>query len=573
MNLFKSFLGLLSPLISVITHGAPTGTSLAIGVRRHSEVFARAVQNNISLFVLVACLSLGPLSPLSPLGALAGTGPQVNNYSTCAIHIRSGFYEYCPNSFWHLTVDTYVSAGASYTIDESPSGCGTLLIDDVAHGFTNNAPLNYLGVGGCAGSAPTNCWNIKCCMVNNDVVDNCYQLFLGSSPVGAPLAASLKPYVFLSPGQQGCVYAECQSTNVGFTVKVVDCSQAGSFTSGGVEYAYHGDGTGQDLMNPPLVTANQTTVGSSSGAGYTNPSTNSFGVAGNPSIYPGGLTGTNGPIKFTGTNSTETGFNALYDATTKGDRSIVDAITGVSNAIAGLDFSGAGSSVTSAVPNADWSTNVQAFPNYTGLTNGSTTGATDGMGDAITATEGAITSIGTPGELGSGSAAELSFEFYGTTFNLDPETIFPGLGEWLRAFWTVVLGLAFMRDVSKTYADNIKVFATAQTGGVPDMNATLAGFGGNAAGVACAIVVPVVFIALWAGVFTYFWSAVTAYLGLYDNGMTAIGGTSGTVIYLLTYCFPVNLAVGLLSTAIAVRLGAAKLVMISAAASRWLVGK
>lgn len=173
---------------------------------------------------------------------------------------------------------------------------------------------------------------------------------------------------------------------------------------------------------------------------------------------------------------------------------------------------------------------------------------------------------------GGGAPALFTISFMGENLNLDPAVRFPGIGTWSVGLWTLVLVLAFCYDASKAFFAATQTYAAAQTGGVPDLNGSVLGFGGNVAGLAVAVGIPFALIAIWVVVFQGIFGHILSTMGL-ANGIADISPVSAGAWYLLNLLFPVSLAVSLLWTRITLYFTMGKLVFVGASASRFLFGK
>jgi len=231
----------------------------------------------------------------------------------------------------------------------------------------------------------------------------------------------------------------------------------------------------------------------------------------------------------------------------------------------------AGGSPTS-VSNMAWGGVTSGMTNFSTATN---SGVTQ-LGGTPAAIDTTTSSFGSGPSIGSGSSTGLSFSFCGYTLNLDPENWCPGISAYIKAAWTVVLLAWFAYSAGTLLMDCAKTFASAQTGGVPDMAAEIAGFGGNLVGLAVAAIVPIVVIAIWKLVFDwYLGSAISTYLGQVGAGINGGFGYNGNQIalYLLNQTFPISLFFGVVITRLAMQFTAAKLIIVASACSRFVMGR
>lgn len=194
--------------------------------------------------------------------------------------------------------------------------------------------------------------------------------------------------------------------------------------------------------------------------------------------------------------------------------------------------------------------------------------ATGAVNSALSAALGSELSSG-------GSGSIFSFAFCGRTIDLDPESsVMSGIFAVIKAAWTFIVIYSFLRWAGPWVSDLVRGFAGAQSGGVPDLEAEAAGFGGNVAGLIVAIAVPIAFILLWTAVFQAVIGYVLAQCGLLPSaaGALGLGGNQGA-LYLLNSAFPVTLVLNLGLARISLPLTGAKLMFAAAAASRFLWGR
>ena len=178
-------------------------------------------------------------------------------------------------------------------------------------------------------------------------------------------------------------------------------------------------------------------------------------------------------------------------------------------------------------------------------------------------------------------AVNMTMEFCGQTIDLDPTHIFPGCADVSQTGFKIVFLLGFFLEVGRMFWELVKVRATAETGGVPDLDVSaMAEFlgiggeiGGNFLGAIIAIGIPFAFITLFSAAMSYLFSnlgySIADAMGITDfsNSMGGIGW------YLLATFIPVNLAFSLLCTRITLTFTLAKIVALASAAARYLWGK
>lgn len=199
--------------------------------------------------------------------------------------------------------------------------------------------------------------------------------------------------------------------------------------------------------------------------------------------------------------------------------------------------------------------------------------ADSALGSSLDGVESILSGLGSvpvvdEGTLGTG----LQMEFFGETLDLDPEVQFPGAMGYVKALLTFVALLGFSLSMGQLFMEASKVYATAQTGGVPNLETTFLGTGGNLLGVSIAVLVPVALVAVWVAVFTliasYFTSAILATVGV-----GSLDNPSTVAAYLLSSVFPVNLMISLAVTRVSAHFLMGKAIIIAASASRFLIGK
>ena len=190
---------------------------------------------------------------------------------------------------------------------------------------------------------------------------------------------------------------------------------------------------------------------------------------------------------------------------------------------------------------------------------------------AQSAADGAIAAVGSPPQPGDGSMPSLNITIAGATMDISPEAIAPGITASLKSMITLVALITFAMSAGKLFWEASRTYAQAQTGGVPDLDAEVLGVGGNVFGVIAAIAVPTVFIGLWVALFTALFGLLTGFLS--QLATSAFSLPNATAMAMLEAVFPLNLILSLVWTRVVMQFSAAKLVIISASASRYLFGK
>lgn len=196
------------------------------------------------------------------------------------------------------------------------------------------------------------------------------------------------------------------------------------------------------------------------------------------------------------------------------------------------------------------------------------TEATTRMSDATAAADDALTALGSaPTEIGSPSASVFTFTFVGQEMNIDPENLFPGMGAFFRAGMMLVVGMWLGRYLSELYRNTATTFATAQTGGVPSVGP----FG--SVGLIMGAAVAVAVIVLWVAVFTYFFSFVTSLFGEIAGAVAGFNVGDSGAAYLINYFFPVAFIMACAWTRLIAPIAVTKLVILTSAAQKLLLGK
>ena len=215
--------------------------------------------------------------------------------------------------------------------------CGSqplVLIGSTGNWTQQNIQINY--TVNCNGSNCTNSAVPPPCTTNvtfNVHNDNNYTLWYYQAitvNVGDPIGGGL----MLAPGASGTSQATWLCSQ-GPNVMLFCSATAPAYSSG----SPNGTMTGQNLDSNalPIIGANPSLT--SPGNGYGNPSLSTY-QAPSPDQYNATnfyAMGTNAPILFSGTNTQQQGFDALYDAITKAsklnDQDIWGAAGGITNAI------------------------------------------------------------------------------------------------------------------------------------------------------------------------------------------------------------------------------------------------
>lgn len=493
-----------------------------------------------------------------------------------------------------ITIKWVPGAGCSspytcYTNDANYGSPGSGVFSVVTSGTTGS----YHFYADPYGTDPnTNMCQITICARNND---NRYRIF-GLYKAGLLYDVSTYPGgIGIAAGQVGCVTIEQPCTNsAGFYLDL-----------------YPGElGFNQPATNSVIVTN-----GPPAYPGVTNTYTPQNPSTFNPTNSGAGVSN----IVWTSSSYTNTilsqqqGDAAVYDAINKFAQGNDINLRGINSNITSLKNTSANG--LNGVSNLLWLglTNGQGFGNVTGairnfhfdntnllgqilhgITNGSGTNAMFDTNLPITASMTNYLSASTAADplivtvtdqvqggrdflsegrgdflSSGGSAAVFSFTFMGQTVNLDPEVRVPGAMGFVKAMITLIATLMFAQALSKLLFQATQTYASAETGGIPDMNL----FGFNVVGVGAAIAVSVAFILIWMLIFGTFLGEINAQLLDYATKTAEPSLSNAGALYLFSNTIPAPLLVNYAITLAALHIGAAKLVIVAASVSRFLAGK
>jgi len=312
---------------------------------------------------------------------------------------------------------------------------------------------------------------------------------------------------------------------------------------------------------------------------------------------------TNSPIQWSGTNDTRDGNNALYDALTKfaaqNDFNLrtlqsnalrgtvlfsnIINVTASNNIVVNVTNSSGGSgtneinlsdtNIVSAINSFHHSytngTGAEVDTNYSSAVAGGTTSSapiTEGIDEALA-------DLGSAPGILTGGSPDMTINFMGQELNLDPNHFLPGAMPLIKSLITLIATIFFSIHCAKLLWEASKTYSTAQTGGVPNIEGTVFGIGGNVAGASLAIVIPAIFILVWVTAFLWFFSTVLPNLGAMTDAATGITLTNSTALYLLNSVFPISLLLTFAWTKVALYLGASKVIVLASSISRYLFGK
>lgn len=515
-----------------------------------------------------------------------GAAWNLYNDTACTLTLATGYGSSCGSGSCFFSSGYVLNPGSTVNLDPAALGCVMVSVWTAGFGAgplcmssagTYNA--SAIGAAGCGHVTPTN--DCKYAIVNNNSYTVWYQLMKGGLAMGGTYGAG-GSRVALAPGQSS--FLEVVSTNActDYTIKSFYGAMPDTFTAG-PGASYYGDrldGTGlSSTLQTNYYTITSTTTGIPPSTGTPPLITGSGGVIySNPASW-----GSNGPISFTtnavagdNINTLQTGFGALYSAINAGtavldsdlhaiDRHL-DALTN------GTDMSGISNQLNHLVSGQQGS-NYMATGSYASGTNWNESIARAALGTAAGEADTLLSGLGSPPTVGAGDASALTIAFVpGHTLNIDPAVQFPGLPEIFKNCFSAAAILAFGYFAGKRYSDAVRTFATAQTGGVPDLNVMAATFGGNALGLLVAIAIPVIFVAGWGVLFHYLFGQILSRItGL--SGTDFFGGMGGTGLYLVNEFFDVSLFLTLAWLQLSLYFGLEKLVLIAASVSRFLFGK
>jgi len=300
-----------------------------------------------------------------------------------------------------------------------------------------------------------------------------------------------------------------------------------------------------------------------------------------PTTYNANMT--NQVITFTGTNDSRDGFSALYDAVTKAAAENNTGLKSIKDALSALGtIGGSGTNSDAAAIEAFHRDNTNLLsqinaklggtnfnPAASG-TNGTSAmdSATAIMGATDTEAQGHLTALGSaPEVLGGGSPTELSFEFYGQTLNLDPEVRFPGAAAFFKSGIMLLVALWLGRYLVDLYMKTAEIYATSETGGVPAIGPW------GAAGLPVAVAVATAVVGLWVLVFAALFSNGFEYLSTVNGTVSGFATSNSTALYLINLFFPVAFMLSAAWTRIIAPFAVTKVIIMTASAQRFLLGK
>lgn len=185
-----------------------------------------------------------------------------------------------------------------------------------------------------------------------------------------------------------------------------------------------------------------------------------------------------------------------------------------------------------------------------------------------------------------GHTSAWEINFCGRLVDFDPVDNFPSVFTWSIGVWDFILVAAYLWSVGQLYLKTIQIYATAQTGGVPNMDVfgglqalTFGGmFGGNFIGVGVAVIVVGLIVAAWVVVVTVVVVPLGEFIGIYQAISSLFSSVRGTSsgqagLHLLFSFFPVALAIRLVTARIVLQFTMSKALLVAVGVTRMLFGK
>lgn len=217
---------------------------------------------------------------------------------------------------------------------------------------------------------------------------------------------------------------------------------------------------------------------------------------------------------------------------------------------------------------------------YTSFGTNTTAGAA-AFSSAFGSYTGSMASVSASGgtNVPSGSAPSGSFTILGSAVFFDLSHDYAWLPGLSRSVWGWGCVCGFLMWVGLRLREAVSTMAATQTGGVPDMEVDVLGFGGNLLGTIVAVIVPVVFIGLFVAAIGYvvgaglsaagssYWTA-----GPFGDGGWSTGPGSAALYFANEY-LPLGLMVGLAVARVGLIWGLQPLMLMGIAVARFLFGK
>jgi len=208
--------------------------------------------------------------------------------------------------------------------------------------------------------------------------------------------------------------------------------------------------------------------------------------------------------------------------------------------------------------------------------------ATAALGGSFDAAKGVGDSLNTDAEtlkagLGTGTGAGSDFlvSFAGHTLNLDPDSIVPGVCDFVYYLTELVVVIAFYLSCGKLYYVFMSDVSKLRTGAVPNLNSEIFGVGGNFLGAAVHPAICAAIITIWAGLLTAFVGKLPT-PGMLSDAMvganSVIGAGGGTAWHLIRRTIPVDLILSLAASRMILQFTMGNLIIGAAGIMRFFIG-
>jgi len=237
----------------------------------------------------------------------------------------------------------------------------------------------------------------------------------------------------------------------------------------------------------------------------------------------------------------------LEDAINDFHRNNTNLLSQINAKMSGTNFMGAGSGTNLA------SAQAAASEQMSGV-DGTAAGVLSDLGSA-------------PSLLGGGSPDVLTFEFFGETLNLDPDVRFPGAATFFKSGMMLLVSLWLGRYLVDLYLKTAAIYTASQTGGVPAVGPW------GSVGLAIAVVVSVAVVGLWVLVFTAIFTYGLDYLSTVNDTVSGFSTSNAGALYLINLFFPIAFIISAAWTRMVAPFSVAKIVVMTASAQRFLLGK
>jgi len=211
--------------------------------------------------------------------------------------------------------------------------------------------------------------------------------------------------------------------------------------------------------------------------------------------------------------------------------------------------------------------------NYTGSGSGTNltvaqASADDVMGSIDGQAAGVLSDLGSaPGLLGGGSADVLSFEAFGQTLNLDPDVRFPGAAAFFKSGIVLLVSLWLGRYLVDLYMKTAAIYASSETGGVPAIGPW------GSVGLSIAVIVSLAVVGLWVLVFSAIFTYGLDYLSTVSDSVSGFSTSNAGALYLINLFFPITFMMSAAWTRMVAPFAVTKVIIMTASAQRFLLGK